>query len=237
MGGSKKLFLTPLARYWVGPCCGDPRHHTNYRQPSYLSRLGDAIHALRDNIRDCLFTRHVVNFRVLCPNKMIGVGQRREEPSDEEAAKTAALWGADPVHPTKAAYRMMSDLIELDLLNSDARYTNATRRDNTVKRPKTDLSLDRASWVSGCSAAATRRDIMPTQNARSARGHRGTFSTRGGWQLRGKPNRGRFGKFSGGSSRGSMDHGRQGGRPRHGGSGGGGASAQAIPSSTVPSGL
>jgi hypothetical protein len=95
MGESKKLILTPLARYWVGPCCGDPMHHTNYRQPSYLSRLGDAIHALRDNIRDCLYTRHVVNFCVLCPNKMIGVGQRREEPSDEEAAKTAALWGAD----------------------------------------------------------------------------------------------------------------------------------------------
>ncbi len=26
LGGSKKLFLTPLARYWAAPCCGDPQH-------------------------------------------------------------------------------------------------------------------------------------------------------------------------------------------------------------------
>jgi hypothetical protein len=104
LGNGKKLFLTPLARYWVGPCCGDPTHHTNYRHPTYLPRLGDAIHALRDNIRDSLFTRHVSNFRVLCPNRMIGVGQRKEEPTDEEAAKTAALWAplqfTQPPQPT-----------------------------------------------------------------------------------------------------------------------------------------
>jgi hypothetical protein len=200
MGGSKKLFLTPLARYWVGPCCEDPTHHTNYRHPSYLPRLADAIHALRDNIRVSLFTRHVSNFRVLCPNKMIGVGQRREEPFDEEAAKTAALWGADPVHPTTAAYRMMADHIEQDLNNGDARYTNPAKRENFAKRPKTDLSLDRESWVSGCSATAIRRDITPRQNTRSAGGLRGSFSTRRDWQQRGKPNRGRFSKFSGGSS-------------------------------------
>jgi lysophospholipase L1-like esterase len=79
---------------------------------------------MRFNIRDSLFTRHVSNVRVLCPNRMISVGQRKEEPTDEVAAKTAALWGSDPVHPTTAAYRMMADHIEQDLLNSDARYTN-----------------------------------------------------------------------------------------------------------------
>jgi hypothetical protein len=133
LGNSKKLFLTPQARYWVGPCCRDPTHHTNYRHPAYLPRLGDAIHAPRDNNRDSLFTRHVSNFRVLCPNRMIGVGQRKEEPTDKEAAKTAALWGSDPVHPTTAAYRMMADHIEQDLLNRDARYTNPARREDAAK--------------------------------------------------------------------------------------------------------
>jgi hypothetical protein len=52
LGNSRKLFLTPLARYWVGPCCDNDAHHVNYRTQSYLPRLGDAIHALRDNIRD-----------------------------------------------------------------------------------------------------------------------------------------------------------------------------------------
>jgi hypothetical protein len=104
LGNSRKLFLTPLARYWVGPCCDNDAHHINYRTQSYLPRLGDAIHALRDNIRDGLFTRRVPNFRVLCPNRMVGVGQRRTEPTDKEAALSAALWGNDPIHPTTAAY-------------------------------------------------------------------------------------------------------------------------------------
>jgi hypothetical protein len=54
---SQKIFLTPLTRYWVAPCCGNESHCTNYRLPGYLPRLGDVIHALRDNIRDGLFTR------------------------------------------------------------------------------------------------------------------------------------------------------------------------------------
>jgi hypothetical protein len=105
LGECRKIVLTPLARYWVSPCCEDSSHHVNYRARGYLPRLGDAVHALRDSIRDSLYTRKVQNFRVLCPNRMVGVGQRLQEPTDEEAAKAAALWGRDPVHPTGAAYR------------------------------------------------------------------------------------------------------------------------------------
>jgi hypothetical protein len=46
---------------------------------------------LCDFIRDALFVKKINNFRVFCPNKMIGVGQCKQEPSDEEAVKTAAL--------------------------------------------------------------------------------------------------------------------------------------------------
>jgi hypothetical protein len=159
LGNSRKLFLTPLARYWIGPCCDAETHHTNYRAQGYLPRLGDAIHALHvNNIRDGLFARRVPNFRVLCPNRMIGVGQRRTEPSDEEAALSAALWGTDPVHPSTAAYRQMAEHIEADLANSEARYTNPVKKVPSDKRQRVDLSLQRADWVSGCSAAASRRE-------------------------------------------------------------------------------
>jgi hypothetical protein len=127
LGNCRKILLTPLARYWVAPCCANEDHHTNYRSPHYLSALGDAVHALRDHIRDCLFTRRVPNFRVLCPNRMIGVGQRRQIPSDDEAAKAAALWGNNPVHPTAAAYRCMVDCLMTDIQNEEARYTNPSR--------------------------------------------------------------------------------------------------------------
>ncbi len=50
LGNCRKIFLMPLARYWVGPCCADAEHHTNYNTPGYLLTLGDAVHALRDNI-------------------------------------------------------------------------------------------------------------------------------------------------------------------------------------------
>jgi hypothetical protein len=166
LGGSRKVFLTPLARYWVGPCCNDPTHHTNYRSPGYLPALGEAVHALRDNIRDSLYTRHTQNFRVLCPNKMVGVGRQSQAASDEEAARTAALWGANPVHPSAAAYRCMAESLEKDVLNIEARYTNPGKQQNQ-KKPRVDHSLGRADWVVGCSAAASRRDMVPSTSSSS----------------------------------------------------------------------
>ncbi len=100
LGGSKKLVLTPLARNWVTPCCSESGHLTNYRSPGYLLRLGEAVTALRDHIRDAFFTWRVSNFRVLCLNRMFGMGLKRQDISDEEATRTAALWGPDPMHPT-----------------------------------------------------------------------------------------------------------------------------------------
>ncbi len=194
LGNSRKLFLTTLARYWVGPCCDKDTHHTSYRSQGYLPRLGDAIHALRDNIRDGLFTRRVPNFRVLCPNRMVGVGQRRSEPSDEEAALSAAMWGMDPVHPTTAAYRQMAELIEADLANQDARYTNPTQKHSTEKMPRTDLSLQRAEWVAGCSAAANRRDIHSNRGQRPRVLAHGSPTAFRGAHNRGNPgDRGRAG--------------------------------------------
>jgi hypothetical protein len=162
LGGSKKLVLTPMARYWVTPCCGDPEHLTNYRTPGYLPRLGEAVASLWDHIRDALFTRRVSNFRVLCPNKMFGMGLRRNDISNEEASRTAALWGPVPVHPTSAAYRMIAGAIEADLQDPDARYTNPPKHHQSgAKKARHDPSRERAGWVDGCSAALPRRDSAP----------------------------------------------------------------------------
>ncbi len=82
-------------------------------------------------------------------------------PSDEKAAASAALWGTDPVHPTGAAYRMMADLIEKDLSNEEARYTNPPNCTGIGKRLRPDLSNERAEWIKGCSAATARCDLLP----------------------------------------------------------------------------
>jgi hypothetical protein len=106
---------------------------------------------------------------------MIGVGQRRQEPSDEEAAKAAALWGPDPVHPPSAAYRVMADSIVADLNESGARYTNPVKTQQSFKKPRYDASMDRAGWVSGCPAALPRLDSTKRKPTR------GNAAVRGGW--------------------------------------------------------
>ncbi len=96
---------------------------------------------------------------------MIGVGQRRQTPSDDEAAKAAALWGNNPVHPTAAAYRCMADCLMTDIQNEEAKYTNPSKPTGDSKRPKIDLSQGRDNRVTGCSAAAPRRDIRDSSGS------------------------------------------------------------------------
>jgi hypothetical protein len=106
----------------------------NYCKAGFQPKLGNTIVALCEYIRDALFVKKVPNFRVLCLNRMIGVGQQRQEPTDEEAAKSPALWGPDPVHPTGAAARAMADSLESDIQNQDARYMNPAKPYPVVKK-------------------------------------------------------------------------------------------------------
>jgi hypothetical protein len=209
LGNAQKIVLTPLARYWVNPCCSDPAHVTNYRTLGYLPKLGEAVYSLRDHVRDFLFIKKTPCFRVLCPNRMMGMGQRRIELSDDEASRTAALWGPDPVHPTAAAYRIMADAIENDLLNQDSKYTNPASIQRDVKKTRPDPSLERASWVSGCSAALSRRDSAPSSS--------GSGSQRG----RNNPSRAfahpHFSRPGGDTRRGSGFRGKRSGGGLHGG--------------------
>ncbi len=159
LGGSKKLILSPLSRYWLDPCCEDPTHVTNYRTVGYLPRLGSATSALKDFIRDSFYMRRIQNFRVVCPNKILGIGQRQSELPIEDARLLADLWGGDPVHPANAAYKVIAEGILKDINASESRYTNPPKnkaQKSTMARP--DLSLARDPWVSICTAALPRRD-------------------------------------------------------------------------------
>ncbi len=161
LNGARKVFLTPLSRYWIDPCCAEPDHLTNYRTVGYLQSLGTATNVLKEFIRDSLYTRHTSNFRVLCPNKILGIGQRRAEIPIEDARELANLWGSDPVHTSSEAYKVIADGLSKDITNSEARYTNPPKtifKQQQSKKPRLDLSLERDVWVSGCTAALPRRD-------------------------------------------------------------------------------
>jgi hypothetical protein len=168
-------FLAPLSWYWVDPCCRDPAHLTNYRSADFLPRLGAVTSVLKEYIRDSLYTRHTSNFRVLCPNRILGIAQRRAELPIEDARELAAMWGRDPVHPSGAAYQTIAEGIGKDALNPDAKYTNLPRSVSSqagTKKPRLDLSLERDSWVRGCTAALPRKDSTygPAGGSQQARG-------------------------------------------------------------------
>jgi hypothetical protein len=59
-----------------------------------------------------------------------------------EAAKTAALWGPDLVHPTVAAYRVMADTLEFDMQNPDSHYTNPGNAHHGLKKARYDPSKE-----------------------------------------------------------------------------------------------
>jgi hypothetical protein len=103
-GQLRKLILTPLARYWLKPCCDNPDHHTNYSSSSYLPCLGSNVFKLREFIRDSLFTRRTGNFRVICPNRMLGLGPMLD---DDKANEISELWGRDAVHPRRLPMKLL----------------------------------------------------------------------------------------------------------------------------------
>jgi hypothetical protein len=74
----------------------------------------------------------------------------------------------------------MAELLEQDINNPEAKYTNPKKPAANSKRPKLDLSLERADWVTGCSAAATRRDLRGKPPARVFSGRRGFMPSRRG---------------------------------------------------------
>jgi hypothetical protein len=121
---AKKLFVSPLSRYWRDPCCSDPEHLVNYNTASYLPRLGASVSALRDLALDYLYTRHTPNLQVICPNTILGINQRKAEMSMEDARELAAAWGTDPVHLAVRAYKAIAEGLIRDLQSPDARYTN-----------------------------------------------------------------------------------------------------------------
>ncbi len=101
-------------------------------------------------MRDNLFTKKVPNFRVLCLNWMFSNGQHRQEPTDEEATKTAGLWGPDPEHFTSVADRVMEGSLETDIQNPDAHYTKPPKQQPVPKKARYGPAR---TWPAGLMAA------------------------------------------------------------------------------------
>ncbi len=138
---------------------------------------------LWDNIRDALYTRRCSNFRVVCTNRLIGIGPHL---SDDAAKEISQMWGSDPVHPKSEAYEALATAIERDVLTDEVKYINApkSRSDNRAKKQKTDLCHSRQGWAVGCSAAVPRRDTIPSSRGSRGRGYGGSGNGSRTWKWR-----------------------------------------------------
>jgi hypothetical protein len=186
-GDSRKIILGPLSRYWRGPCCENSAHHLNYNEKSYLGDLGNSVFRVRDHLREAAYNKRVRRFRVLCPNRFIGMGERSDDPSLDELRVTATRWGADPVHPGEDAYVMMADGLSAEMEKSPTIYTNSgsSQAGPPGKRQRVDQADRRQSWVSGCNATLPRTDSRIERGRGGARPRFGTWN-RGGYSARGK---------------------------------------------------
>ncbi len=99
LGNRKKLFIASLLCYRVAPNCDQRSHISNFGFGRYLGAFVENVQDLRLYIRDSLFTKKVCNYRVLCPNWILGLSLRPLKLTGSEAKAAADLWGSDPVPP------------------------------------------------------------------------------------------------------------------------------------------
>jgi hypothetical protein len=172
LGSIKKLFVSPMLRYWASPFCGQRGHISNFGIGRYLGALCDSVLELWMFIRDSLFTKKVSNYRLMCPIRALELSQKSLWTSSSAAKAAAELWGDDPVHPGDDSYAKIARFIESDLANPEARYTNpsASLVNSARKKPCIDLSLQREDWVSGYQATLVRQDVRASYSTSGARG-------------------------------------------------------------------
>jgi len=118
----RKIFLSPLPRYWVARCCGDKRHVSNLGDPDYRQKLEASVYEAKNNLRAFSFREGIKNLRV------IG--------SWHQVKKTEGIWGADPVHMKDAGYDALAAHIVETASDMEAKRKTDTPLQNPAKKSK-----------------------------------------------------------------------------------------------------
>jgi hypothetical protein len=103
--GDITVFLTvPLPRYLLEKCCSDPSHISNKYEADYESSIREALADIAGWMKSMSEMRRLKNVVIYNPMEPLGL---LDDEADEE--QILQLWGPDPVHPTEAAYRAISN--------------------------------------------------------------------------------------------------------------------------------
>ncbi len=128
--------LTPLLRYLWHRCCDNPAHLTNSEDENFAREMGSCIRDLQIQLRNMIFMRKLKGVSVLNAVEALGIAQSHKS-EETDLDRILALWGPDPIHPTAAAYRVLSDrLVEnIDTLLSEA-PTGTVQESNSFPNEK-----------------------------------------------------------------------------------------------------
>jgi hypothetical protein len=150
----KVIMLTPLPRYLWHRCCDNRAHLTNSEEENFAREMGSRIRELQIQLRNMIFMRKLKGVSVLNAVEALGIAQSTDS-EEADLDRILALWGPDPVHPTTAAYRILSEKIaeKTDALLSESQM-GPIPEPNSQKRK----AGARDSWVSGSQAFAKRSD-------------------------------------------------------------------------------
>jgi len=191
------LLISPMPRYWLQPCCGDPDHAPNRKDDGFEDDLFTGLEGLRRHCKDYLFLHRHRNVSVLNSSLMLTDVATNSAASTANLEALRDLWGGDPVHPSRSCYTNMAKKI--------------------MERTEASANVDSGSVAIGVASGADRAkkpkwfeapesSVVNYQPARDSwAGWREPQRGRGFWQRGARAARG--GKWKGGCG--------GGGRPRY----------------------
>ncbi len=104
------VLLTPMPRYLWNRCCTDRAHITNSESENFATDMGNSIRELNVNLRNMVFMRKLKGVSVLNTVEALGISPGGN--SDRlDLDRILALWGANPVHSTAAAYHLLVEKV------------------------------------------------------------------------------------------------------------------------------
>ncbi len=143
--------------------------------------MGRGLKDLTSNLRNMIFMRKLRGVTVMNTVEALGI-VLDEHGNVLEIERVLVLWGGDPVHPSQAAYRLLSGKI-IDKIQGI--FQSSTERQGTPAPTKRKQD-PREAWVSGSQPVAKRVEnshggaSCGARGSRWPRGFRGRQCMRGG---------------------------------------------------------
>jgi hypothetical protein len=176
------ILLSPLPRYLWSRCCEDPAHIVNSEEPGYAASMGTALRELNRSLRNMIFMRKMKGVTMLNPLEALGLIPSAEDDSlSKDEGRIVALWGDDPVHPTRAAYRELATKI------ADKTVQLLDEKPESEPEPgqKKRKIEPRDPWIAGSQSVAKRMDSRPVnakhQHGRGGKAPHKPYRGRGWW--------------------------------------------------------